>query len=261
MEYGESGLILAVSDIHLGYSRSNKQEFIKFLDEVVGRMGKSDRLVLLGDIFDFWRRKNISVVLENEDVLQRIEDSSAELYYIPGNHDLTFAKPDLFGKLPIRIQRNLTLEDAGRSFNFIHGYQLEVLANLEPLTVEEYEELCISICQRTGDFFGDLLSILWDTFQLSFKRGDRRKDMISSIGETPESRKDMHMVDRLARSRASHMFLGLRKGDTLIFGHTHRPFLDEYVANTGSWVSDSTTQNTYVTIENGEMTLRNFKSV
>ena len=126
--------------------------------------------------------------------------------------------------------------------------------------MEEYEELCISICQRTGDFFGDLLSILWDTIQLSFKRGDRRKDMVNSIGDIPENRKDMHMVDRLARSRASHIFLGLRKGDRLIFGHTHRPFLDKYVANTGSWVSDSSIQNTYVMIDNGEMTLKDFKS-
>jgi hypothetical protein len=55
-------------------------------------------------------------------------------------------------------------------FNFVHGYQLEVLANLEPLTIKEYEELCVSLCLRTGDFFGDILSLLWDMLHLSFKK-------------------------------------------------------------------------------------------
>ena len=32
----------------------------------------------------------------------------------------------------------------------------------------------------------------------------------------------MHMVDKLARSRARHVFLGLGKEDRLIFGHTHQ---------------------------------------
>ena len=80
--------------------------------------------MLLGDIFDFWRRKNVTVVLENEEVLQRVEDSSPELHYVPGNHDLTLIKPSLFNNSSMNIKKDLVLEDTGRTFHFIHGHQL-----------------------------------------------------------------------------------------------------------------------------------------
>lgn len=248
-------MIVAVSDVHLGYGRSNKEPFKGFLDEIGRSLGRSDHLVLLGDIFDFWRSNNVAVVLKNEDVVEKLEIVPANVHYVPGNHDYTFANLRPAGGGPFNIQRVLTLQDAGDNFVFMHGYQLEVLSNLEPLTIEEYEELCVSLCQRTGDFIGDLLSFLWDSIHLSFKRGDRRRDMIQSIGEAPEKRKDMHKIDRLARSKAKDMFLGLGRNDRFIYGHTHRPFLDGSVANVGCWVSDAPLQNTYLKIENGEMQL------
>lgn len=248
-----------MSDVHLGYAHSNRDDFLKFLEDVAGTLDKSDSLVFLGDIFDFWRGKNVEIALDNESILEKIQDVPAQLYFVPGNHDYTLATLNVFGSSFLKIQKSVTLQDGGSVFSFIHGYQLEVLANLEPLTVEEYETLCTSLCQRTGDFPGDLLSVLWDTLQLSFKRGDRRKDMVHSIGDVPEKRKDMQMVDRLARSSARCMFLGLGREDNLIFGHTHRPFVDEHIANTGSWVSDSQMQNTYITIEEGKTQLKQFE--
>jgi len=159
---------------------------------------------------------------------------------------------------PFDISKDLRLENGGKTFNFLHGYQLEVLTNLEPLTIKEYEELCISLCLRTGDFFGDILSVLWDMLHLSFKKGDRRKNAIESISDVPESRKDMDRVRQFAASRVKDLFLGLGKDDVLIFGHTHRPFIDGRTANTGCWVSDAQTQNTYLEINNGEMKLQTF---
>jgi len=248
-------LIIAASDIHLGYDHVNKEPFMKFLDEIGKSLGRSDHFIPLGDIFDFWRRNNVAVVLENEDIVEKLESLTANMHYIPGNHDFTFARLNPSGTRPFNVQKILTLQDDGNTFSFMHGYQLEVLANLEPLTIEEYEELCVSLCQRTGDFIGDLLSFLWDSIHLSFKRGDKRRDMVQSIGEMPEKRKDMHKIDRLARSRVKDLFLGLGKDDRFIFGHTHRPFLDGSVANVGCWVSDAAVQNTYLKIENGEMQL------
>jgi UDP-2,3-diacylglucosamine pyrophosphatase LpxH len=252
-------LIIAVSDVHLGYGRSNREAFMTFLDDVGRSMGRSDHFVLLGDIFDFWRRNNVAVVLENEDTVGKIEDLAASVHYVPGNHDFTFASLVASGTGAFNIQKNLTLEEDGARFAFLHGYQLEVLANLEPLTIEEYEQLCVSLCQRTGDFIGDLLSFLWDSLHLSFKRGDKRRDMVQSVVAIPEKRKDMHKVDRLAKSRAKNLFLGLNKEDRFVFGHTHRPFLEGTVANTGCWVSDASEQNTYLKVESGEMQLLRYR--
>lgn len=248
-------MIVVASDVHLGYGRANREAFMRFLDESGRSLGRSDHFILLGDIFDFWRRNNVAVVLENEDVVERLESLAATVHYVPGNHDFTFAKLNASGTGLFNIQKTLTLRDEGNAFTFIHGHQLEVLSNLEPLTIEEYEELCVSLCQRTGDFIGDLLSFFWDSIHLSFKRGDKRREMVQSIDAIPEKRRDMHKIDRLARSRVKDLFLGLGKDDRLVYGHTHRPFLDGSVANVGCWVSDATVQNTYLKVENGEMQL------
>ena len=251
----EKSLIIVASDVHLGYDRANREPFGRFLDEIGKSLGQSDHLVLLGDIFDFWRRNNVAVVLENEDLVEKLENLAVNIDYIPGNHDFTFARLNPTKTGAFNIQKTLTLKDGGSTFTFMHGYQLEVLSNLEPLTIEEYEELCVSLCQRTGDFIGDLLSFLWDSIHLSFKAGDKRKSMIQSIAEAPEKRKDMHRVDRFARSRVKDLFLGLGKAERLVFGHTHRPFIDASVANVGCWVSDAAEQNTYLKIESGQMQL------
>lgn len=159
---------------------------------------------------------------------------------------------------PFQISKDLRLENGGKKFNFLHGYQLEALANLGPLTIREYEELSESLCMRTGDFFVDILSVLWDMLHLSFKKGDRRKNAIHSISDTPESRKNMDKVHQLAISAVKDLFLGFGKDEALIFGHTHKPFIDGRTANTGCWVSDTEKQNTYLEIDNGEMKLLSY---
>lgn len=79
-------MILVVSDLHLGYEKCNRQEFLNFLD--YHRSADIDHLVLLGDIFDFWRRNNAQVIEENEEIMEKINDLNAEnIHYIAGNHD------------------------------------------------------------------------------------------------------------------------------------------------------------------------------
>ena len=251
-----SSLIIVASDVHLGYQNSNRQHFLNFLEEVCKPLGSDDHLVLLGDILDFWRRNNVTVAMENELVFNVLLSLNSKIHYIVGNHDYTLITLKLPNQQFFDVRKNLRLEEGGIPYNFIHGYQLEALAVFEPLTIEEYESLCVSLCQRTGDFIGDILSVLWDTIHLSFKKGDKRQRTISSIAEVPESRRDMHKVEQLARSSIRDLFLGLSKNERLIFGHTHRPFVEENVANSGSWVSDAAVQNTYLKIGQGKMELK-----
>jgi len=69
-------MILVVSDLHLGYDKCNRDEFLNFLD--YHRSAEIDHLVLLGDIFDFWRRNNAQVVEENEEVMVKLNDLNAK---------------------------------------------------------------------------------------------------------------------------------------------------------------------------------------
>jgi len=87
---------------------------------------------------------------------------------------------------------------------------------------------------------------------------DRRRKTIKSITKSPEKREGIDRINQFARSEVKRIFLGLKKTEKLVFGHTHQPFINTNVANTGSWVSDAKEQNTYIEIENGKMKLRKF---
>jgi len=64
-------MIIVVSDVHMGYEGSDIASFENFVyDYVSKKLGSNDYFVLLGDIFDFWRRKNMDSMLENKKVLQ-----------------------------------------------------------------------------------------------------------------------------------------------------------------------------------------------
>ena len=63
--------------------------------------------------------------------------------------------------LPFRVSRSLRLRDNDGTFYFTHGYQLRVLANLEPLDIESYEKLSDHMC-FSFDVTGGIACYLWD---------------------------------------------------------------------------------------------------
>jgi hypothetical protein len=50
----------------------------------------------------------------------------------------------------------------------------------------------------------------------------------------------MDAIDKFAKSKARYPLLGMQLNDILIFGHTHRPYIDieNSVVNTGAWTDD-----------------------
>jgi len=66
---------IAVSDLHLGWEESNPEEFKKFLDEKVKRESP-DKFILIGDIYEMWRRGLISVTMEFSEITAKITEIS-----------------------------------------------------------------------------------------------------------------------------------------------------------------------------------------
>ena len=261
-------MIVVISDIHLGYDKSDKSPFNNFIDSELSHLNKNDHLVILGDLLDFWRRKNVVAALENELILNKLCKlaKQTDAYYIIGNHDysiLDFYKQ--FGTFyPFKVSKNLRLLDNDKNrFYFIHGYELEVLTQFEFLTISEYEEICDNLCQRTDNFFGGIMSRLYSDLKMGIKIGEESISAIHSMTKPPEKRKGMETVEDLARSNASRrIFLGMQEDEFLIFGHTHRPFLDgnNRVANSGSWLQDAVTYDTYIIIDGGKVKLNQWIS-
>lgn len=251
-------MILTISDVHLGYERCNKEAFSKFLDNYTMDI---EHLVILGDLFDLWRRNNAEIIIENEDILKKLINLNAKnIHYVVGNHDYYMFNLGIrYGdSFPFTISKNLRLTDGGNKFYFIHGYEFEVIG-LEPLTLETYEEFSEKMCS-SEDIIGDVASHLWNLIQ-----GTGIKDTLKkNPRERLISSKTTNKIYNLAISKGKCFILGMNSDERLVFGHTHGPFIndDKTVVNTGSWVNELESkeyQNSYVEIVDGKMELKFFK--
>jgi UDP-2,3-diacylglucosamine pyrophosphatase LpxH len=256
-------MIIAVSDVHLGTENSNSDDFLQFLKSCEN--SDIDHLVLLGDIMDFWRRNNAKIVIDenNAKILDKIARLDVEnVHYIAGNHDYYLLK--LFERYgdgyPFSISKSLRLKNGGRTFYFIHGYELEVLETLEPATIEQYEMFSENMC-FAEDMIGGFASSLW-----CMKSGceDIIKKTTDFLKKPPNEREKIGNLYNLAISKGAYILLGMKPDEYLVYGHTHRPYLsDKHLrANTGAWVKDDALSeasiNTYVRISDGEVKLRKY---
>ncbi len=253
-------MIIALSDVHLGYEKSNRDDFYRFLEACDST--DIEHLVLLGDILDFWRRNNARIVEDdvNALILNKLAGLKAKhVHYVVGNHDYYLLRlSDRYRQgYHFDISKSLRLEDAGGKFYFIHGYELEALCNLEPLSIEDYERFSEQMCFNE-DIMGGFASQLWDLLQ-----NHKLPWNLDMLKAPPQERVKIDRIYDLAISRGRYILLGMRPGEKLVYGHTHRPFIseDRMVANTGSWVDELSrekSQNRYIRIEGGRMSLRSF---
>jgi len=114
------------SDAHLGSSNpegeNRKIQMIEKLFELVKTDG--DRLVILGDLFDFWFEYKHTMPKDHHKVLFMLYDLKKQgiaIDYISGNHD--FWMDDFFEKhIGIKVHRDIfDLEYNSKKIHFIHG--------------------------------------------------------------------------------------------------------------------------------------------
>jgi len=254
-------MIIVVSDVHLAEKandfqvQEDDQKFADFLDFLVsGPLKDGGDLVLLGDIFDLWRRDFVNALMESEPIVSRLinlgQKANIHIHYVVGNHDYHMLRMcELFsGKFPFRVSKDLRLQDGGKAFYFLHGYQLEVLANPYYKSMSAYETFAEGLC-LAGDDTGNAADKLWESIEASKSALDglkrlpaNIKEALNSMMNSPDNRlsgshKAHSLVDQVATCEARMIYLGMHKDETLVFGHTHDPFHDENcrAVNTGSW--------------------------
>lgn len=249
--------IIAVSDVHLGYSSSNKSEFNRFLDSLLKR-SDIDKFVICGDLLDMWRRDIAGVVIENADTIYKLQmlKSVMDVYYVVGNHDYHVSALDNF-KYQFEFSKILALRDRNRTYLFKHGY------DFDPVMNETYfNALCYS-----SDELGDIGSRAYAVWE----KWAAWKDRLRALFQAGRIKSDISTLllpaeTRLAITERTEINLNACKsvkgGEVLVFGHTHEPFINERgnVVNLGSWVKESPNHNTYLEVKNGSMALKMFPS-
>ena len=272
-------MIIVVSDVHLAekddeQTKNDDAKFLDFLDYIsTHQLANGGELVLLGDIIDLWRRDFVKAMMESEPVIIRLMEmkDKVKIHYLAGNHDFHMLNMGniLKENYPFDVVRELHLTDGGKKFFFIHGYQLEVLANPYYKSMSAYETFAEGLC-LAGDDTGNAADKLWASYEKSqaalegLKRlPENIKGALDSMFKTPESRlkNARPLVDEIAISRARSFYLGMDKDETLVFGHTHMPFpqVINGAINTGSWNKKPCTEYKYLEIQNGEINQKSFR--
>jgi len=253
-------VILAVSDVHLGYSHSNVDDFEAFLQSVIGRTDV-DALVILGDFIDMWRRDVSGLFLENHRILQSLLtlQQKKPFYYVVGNHDYHLLKL-VDHKYPLEFKSELTLPGKDVTYVFKHGYEFDS---------EQVPSLMDLLCDTTSDEGGQARSDIWvklassgepleslnQRIEVHFTAGKYLqhlltppKDRLSTTPGTTYSE-----VEKKAAE-------SVQNGQLLVFGHSHRPFVSptQNLVNTGSWVNEEETYNTYVELDGKKIRLMRY---
>lgn len=247
-------VIVAFSDIHLGYSNSNVDEFDAFLQALIGRKDV-DTLVMLGDCVDMWRRDVSGLFLENNRIVQSLLtlQKKTTIHFVAGNHDYHLLEL-VDHKYPFEFEKDLTLPRNGCVYVFKHGYEFDF---------EQRELFMELLCYNLSDESGQLRSDIWTLVTSRGQTLDYIKDLIEL--HTTKEKYLEHLLtppkDRLSTPSCTNTFStveqkaahSVQSGQLLVFGHTHRPFVSptQNLVNTGSWVNDEETHNTYVELDGG----------
>ncbi len=271
--------IVAVSDVHLGMKGADERKFIRFLE--TRKFEEIDHFVLLGDIIDIWRRDFTKVILECSKSLTLLNDliDDTKVHYIVGNHDYYLLRlSQLLGdNFPFEVEKSTVIKDESKEFYFIHGYQLEVLCNPHYKSMKTYETFSEHLC-LAGDDEGNAADAVYRASQLSksfwhnLKRvPDSPYAALKSMMEPPQKRirnverhNVIEPVKNLAKAETRHYLFGIRPEQSLIYGHTHHPYVDipNNVANTGSWgfvdPMDHKKKCSYIEITGDVPRLKNF---
>ncbi len=91
IDVGDS-MDVIVSDLHMGssssvFSSSESKKIVNQFIKELKEMGPVEKLILLGDIFDFWDEKLSNILEKSAPFFEKIGGITKEIVYIPGNHD------------------------------------------------------------------------------------------------------------------------------------------------------------------------------
>jgi len=236
----DSGKVLFLSDIHLG-SRTfvAQDELLDLLERLATDEGLG-HLVLLGDIFDFQHSSEEMVIEQSRDFMQKLYHLSSRgigVDYVVGNHDLPFLErhnwvSDNFG-IPETMWEvhyaHLHLQVESKLFHLEHGH-------LHDPSFKKHRELYQLISETFGPI-ADNWPGLKDWLGRLYKKLHLIREII-----TPSSDGYIQQYEgafnefKIAAAR----ILFEEDCQYVCFGHTHRPYLREFLddktyVNTGCW--------------------------
>lgn len=224
---------LIFSDVHLNVAEDGREKMGEFVDFLRGIDTREvDRIIILGDLFDFWFEYRHVIFSGYFDVLRAfagLRDQGVCFHFVCGNHDL-WAGRFLRERLGFAIHPDsVELDLSGRRCLFIHGDGI----NLRDWSYRIYKKIA------RLRWVAGLFRLLHPDWAMALgqviSRGSRRMSARPDTTKGPE-------VEPLRRFAEEMLARG--KADVVLCGHSHYPVIEEYPTpggageyiNTGDWL-------------------------
>jgi len=228
---------LIFSDVHLTVTPEGRERMDVFVSFLRGLdPAEVERIVILGDLFDFWFEYRHVIFSGYFDVLcalAELRDGGVEFHFVCGNHDF-WAGRFLEDRLDFTIHRGpVILELGGLRVLFAHGDGI----NPEDRGYRFYKR--IARAKPVIRLFG-LLHPDWAmAIAQRVSKGSRHLFQAADLSQGSE----VKPLQRFARET-----LTAGRADVVMCGHSHYPVREEYPTptgtglyiNTGDWLAHRT---------------------
>ncbi len=234
-----------ISDAHIGAGsdEEERRKLARLLSFLDGAIDGSARLFILGDLYDYWFEYKTVIPRAGFQLTAKLIElarSGNTIEYIGGNHDFWLEGGFLQDAGIIFRNSSAELRLGGQSFFIAHGDTLwnhgigqriinGILRN--PVNIRLYRWLHPDLGIGLARFAS----------RLSRRKSEKR---------------EFNGTDKYLRFAQSQFERGV---DNVIFGHTHRPFIQKQGAhtyvNTGDWI----THNTYGYFDGQTLMLKEWK--
>ena len=272
-EIPEVDSAVIVGDIHIGWEKSNLEEFKDFLSTRIYTL-EPDVFIINGDLLELWRSSYSKVMVEFSDVftlISEVHESGIDVIPLVGNHDWRMietsreivTKPDSLWN----FREQYPFDCGGEEFIASHGHEADSLNRgrtqntLFCLTTEDVGEKMADTWENIVD--RPILGSVMDREPLvpPFTRVAASKD--GPLLNRPSLRAFTHInnPDILSEDESEGRYERIVKihsrlyDRTVIGAHTHIQEERENYYNPGSWTTGS---SGYVHIEDGNVDIENY---
>jgi UDP-2,3-diacylglucosamine hydrolase len=221
------------SDVHLNVAEDGREqmaEFTRFLRSI--DPADTDRVIILGDLFDFWFEYRHVIFSGYFDVLRAfadLADAGIRFYFVCGNHDF-WAGRFLRDQLGFSIHEDRVLLEFGdKRVLFVHG------DGINP------GDVSYRIYKRIARFplVVWLFRLVHPDWAMALAQGVARGSRHFRGVEDPSQGSEVKPLQEFARG-----VLERGEADVVMCGHSHYPVIQEFPApagvgiyiNTGDWM-------------------------
>lgn len=216
---------LICSDVHLDVTskgQENLDEFVVFLREI--DVEQFNRLILLGDLFDFWFEYRHAIFSGYFDVLRALvdlRDQGVELHLVCGNHDF-WAGRFLESHIRMHVHHN--------EFRCTSGMQRALFVHGDGIDQRDYGYRLFKFIARSRLAVG-LFRLIHPDWAMAIARFVSSTSRTAQDNTKPGNDRAAHAIECFARE-----VLEAGDADAVLCGHSHHATRSDYKTPGGTGV-------------------------